>query len=563
MKSPFGCRFKLQFTGLLVGLLLGLSQFHVLAEGSSPDLGNAYQPTDGEFDALGRAVVRLLQTRDAARFATDMSVSAADWLSWMTPKLPAEDQEKIKMFAEGADDRRDRTQAAAKALLVRAESLHLDFSKGGLSFRIDAPKYFGSIIYSESSPESAGLTAPYLEKLDITLNPAAGTGSGDYKLVVRGLEKRPGGWRIMNGIQWTAFPTNVVDEKTSRELAILEKVGGNQGFTSREDPALLKLGEVLVRFLRDRDTDTYSRDALISSDTVWAMFEKSGQKGPSRQEVEQEVKRRSVEQVGAAEKLFVPMDAAGIDLKLAEIKVNGAKIESSQSQGNSDTLENLMGKQFKVSLTVKTAAKAKNGSPLSGEYVLAVSRVARFEAGWIVEDGLRWEKFPDGVVDASLAAEMAFENYVAQHGELPLQMVAPTIEFTTVVGEKKMRLSDLRGKVVILDFWATWCGPCQQPMAELQSLSRGQTNWQGKVAIVPLSIDETMEEVRKHVDTRGWTNTFNVWAGDGGWASAPAKAFRVKGVPMTYVIDQQGKIAWAGHPAGEDFKTRVDGILKH
>jgi hypothetical protein len=127
-------------------LLLGLSQFHVLAEGSSPDLGNAHQSTDGEFDALGRAVVRLLQTRDAARFATDMSVSAADWLSWMTPKLPAEDQEKIKMFAEGADDRRDRTQAAAKALLVRAESLHLDFSKGGLSFRIDAPKYFGSII---------------------------------------------------------------------------------------------------------------------------------------------------------------------------------------------------------------------------------------------------------------------------------------------------------------------------------------------------------------------------------------------------------------------------------
>ena len=100
-------------------------------------------------------------------------------------------------------------------------------------------------------------------------------------------------------------------------------------------------------------------------------------------------------------------------------------------------------------------------------------------------------------------------------------------------------------------------------MAELQSLSRGQTDWQGKVAIVPLSIDETMEEVRKHVDTRGWTNTFNVWAGDGGWASAPAKAFRVKRVPTTYVIDQQGKIAWAGHPAAEDFKTMIHGLLKH
>ena len=74
--------------------------------------------------------MRLLQTRDAARFATDMSVSAADWLSWMTPKLSADDQEKIKMFAKDADKGRDRTEASAKALLARAESLNLDLSKG-------------------------------------------------------------------------------------------------------------------------------------------------------------------------------------------------------------------------------------------------------------------------------------------------------------------------------------------------------------------------------------------------------------------------------------------------
>ena len=356
------------------------------------------------------------------------------------------------MFTKDADKGRDRTEASAKALLARAESLNLDLSKGVLSFRIDAMKHLGSVNYSELSTKSAGLIAPYLEKLEITLNPTVGTGAGDYKLVVRGLEKRLGGWRINNGIQWTAFPTNVVDEKTSRELAILERVGGNEGFTGREDPALLKLGEVLVRFLRDRDTDTYSKDALISRDSVWAMFKMSGQKGPSRQEVDQEVQRRSAEQVVAAKKLFILMDAAGIDLKLAEIKVNGAKIESSRAQGNSDTLETLMGGQFKVSLTVKTGTKAKNGSPLSGEYVLAVARVIRFEAGWIVEDGLRWEKFPDGVVDANLVAEMEFENYVTQNGHLPPQTIAPKIEFTTVVGEKKVKLSDLRGQVVILDF---------------------------------------------------------------------------------------------------------------
>ena len=66
-----------------------------------------------------------------------------------------------------------------------------------------------------------------------------------------------------------------------------------------------------------------------------------------------------------------------------------------------------------------------------------------------------------------------------------------------------------------------------------------------------------------HAQRRGWTNTFNVWAGPGGWQAAPAKVFRVTGVPTCYIIDPDGKIAWAGHPAGLRLADEVEPLLEH
>jgi cytochrome oxidase Cu insertion factor (SCO1/SenC/PrrC family) len=100
-------------------------------------------------------------------------------------------------------------------------------------------------------------------------------------------------------------------------------------------------------------------------------------------------------------------------------------------------------------------------------------------------------------------------------------------------------------------------------MAKLQKIREAHPNWQDSVTIMPISIDDTLDIVRKHVDKRSWTNTFNVWAGPGGWSSDTAKTFRVTGVPTTYVIDGQGKIVDAGYPDEDRISRMVDGLLEH
>jgi thiol-disulfide isomerase/thioredoxin len=147
--------------------------------------------------------------------------------------------------------------------------------------------------------------------------------------------------------------------------------------------------------------------------------------------------------------------------------------------------------------------------------------------------------------------------------------VAPDVELVNIATGDRAKLSDFRGKVVCLEFWATWCGPCREPMRKLnQSAADRRDAWKDKVAVVALSIDETAELVKPDIAARGLTNLDHYWSGSqeaNGWQSPAARAFAVSGVPTSFLIGADGKILWRGHPAdnsdGKDLPGRIEAAI--
>ena len=210
---------------------------------------------------------------------------------------------------------------------------------------------------------------------------------------------------------------------------------------------------------------------------------------------------------------------------------------------------------------MKTEAKARNGQPLAGEYVLGIKRLVRYGEAWKLEDNLHWEKLPAGILDAQTQEKLDYESYVAEHGTLPWHSTVPEIEFTTLADGKKMKLSDLRGKVVILDFWATWCGPCQKSMPHVEKVYK---QLQGQdVAVVGVCVWDDRDAYKEWVPKNQDKYSFQFAFDPAGRApnNIAAKLFNVNGIPTTYIIDKNGNVADSivGYDDGD---TRPEDALK-
>jgi len=120
---------------------------------------------------------------------------------------------------------------------------------------------------------------------------------------------------------------------------------------------------------------------------------------------------------------------------------------------------------------------------------------------------------------------------------------------TNVVRLNETETTDLEhkeGEVWLLDFWATWCPPCQRPMAHNQEmLEKRGADWGSDVRIIGLSIDQSMEKLAGHVEAKKWTSVEHYHRA----GSDASKVYSVSGVPHVMLIDKNGTIVFKGHPA--------------
>lgn len=119
--------------------------------------------------------------------------------------------------------------------------------------------------------------------------------------------------------------------------------------------------------------------------------------------------------------------------------------------------------------------------------------------------------------------------------------------------EGKTEVTHKAGQVLLLDFWATWCPPCQKPMAHNQEmLEKRGSDWGDNVRFLGLSIDQDVNKLKTHIEDKKWKSIEHYHVSNG--SCTADKDYGVQGVPHVLLVDTDGVIVFMGHPASRQIE---------
>lgn len=139
----------------------------------------------------------------------------------------------------------------------------------------------------------------------------------------------------------------------------------------------------------------------------------------------------------------------------------------------------------------------------------------------------------------SMAAVFMVLFFACGRGESSIVgQVPPEIKAGSWLNTKPVTLASLKGKVVVVEFWATWCPPCRQTIPHLIEINNKYKN---KGFVIISLTNEDLKTVEPFVKANKMTYPVGV-------GSSSARDYGVSGIPHAVIVGKDGRVAWEGHP---------------
>jgi len=223
--------------------------------------------------------------------------------------------------------------------------------------------------------------------------------------------------------------------------------------------------------------------------------------------------------------------------------------------GMMNTLGRLGVPGYKYSPDLAQRIVPVNNDTLRGEFVVMQAQAAKTYIG-LTDIEKNFGKYL-----MTEDQKIRFNNARIKLAQTATRVGQPALDFTAEdLNGKKVSLSDFKGKVVLVDVWATWCGPCK---AEIPHLKKLEKEMHGKDVVflsVSVDVEKDHQKWKDFVVNEGLTGV-QVWAN--GWSDV-TKLYDIKGIPRFMVFDKAGNIVStdAPRPSNPELKLVLEDQLK-